>query len=143
MLGFAAVLKGVRVTRNLDNGVWRSTPESGVSCVLLSGLPFGLSEALQCTRDYTLAYCDVKLQTGPPCLPYVSAAGIGAGFYLGYSWLPSFFTKHAGIPQSLTLWMVLSGMVIFTFVVPVSRMSCAGTCTTLYGKCCTPPDFSP
>jgi hypothetical protein len=46
--------------------------------------------------------------------------GIGAGFYLGYSWLPSFFVKHAGIPQSLTLWMVLSGMVIFTFVVPVS-----------------------
>jgi hypothetical protein len=48
-------------------------------------------------------------------------AGIGAGFYLGYSWLPSFFTKHAGIPQPLTLWMVLSGMVIFTFVVPVSN----------------------
>lgn len=48
-------------------------------------------------------------------------AGVGAGFYLGYSWLPSFFTKHVGIPQSLTLWMVLSGMVIFTFVVPVSR----------------------
>jgi hypothetical protein len=52
------------------------------------------------------------------------AAGIGAGFYLGYSWLPSFFTKHAGIPQSLTLWMVLSGMVIFTFVVPVSTVFC-------------------
>jgi len=46
--------------------------------------------------------------------------GIGAAFYLGYSWLPSFFTKHVGIPQSLTLWMVLSGMIVFTFVVPVS-----------------------
>jgi hypothetical protein len=51
----------------------------------------------------------------------VLRAGIGAGFYLGYSWLPSFFVKHAGIPQPLTMWMVLSGMVIFTFVVPVSR----------------------
>jgi hypothetical protein len=55
-----------------------------------------------------------------PELLLAAAAGIGAGFYLGYSWLPSFFTKHAGIPQPLTLWMVLSGMVIFTFVVPVS-----------------------
>lgn len=34
------------------------------------------------------------------------AAGIGAGFYLGYSWLPSFFANHAGISSSTTLWMV-------------------------------------
>jgi hypothetical protein len=55
---------------------------------------------------------------------FAPPAGIGAGFYLGYSWLPSFFVKHAGIPQSLTLWMVLSGMVMFTFVVPVSVTQC-------------------
>eukprot|EP00775_Hariotina_reticulata_P003883 gene3883-4138_t len=47
-------------------------------------------------------------------------AWIGAAFYLGYSWLPSFFTKHVGIPQSLTLWMVLSCMIIFTFFVPLA-----------------------
>jgi hypothetical protein len=47
-------------------------------------------------------------------------AGIAAIFYLGYSWLPSFFVKHVGIPQSTSLWMVLSGMVIYTIVVPVS-----------------------
>jgi hypothetical protein len=57
------------------------------------------------------------------CYTCTLRAGIGAGFYLGYSWLPSFFVKHAGIPQPLTMWMVLSGMVIFTFVVPVSRWS--------------------
>jgi hypothetical protein len=63
----------------------------------------------------------VHLQICSPCsCAFSVVAGIGAGFYLGYSWLPSFFTKHAGIPQPLTLWMVLSGMVIFTFVVPVS-----------------------
>jgi hypothetical protein len=58
----------------------------------------------------------------------VPPAGIGAGFYLGYSWLPSFFVKHVGIPQSLTLWMVLSGMVIFTFVVPVSSLPAVSIC---------------
>lgn len=47
-------------------------------------------------------------------------AGIGASFYLGYSWLPSFFVTHAGLPTMLTLWMVLSAMVIFTFIVPIA-----------------------
>lgn len=70
--------------------------------------------------------------------PVPACPGVGAGFYLGYSWLPSFFTKHVGIPQSLTLWMVLSGMVIFTFVVPVSvvgRCLAAQALGTLLGCC--------
>jgi hypothetical protein len=45
---------------------------------------------------------------------------LGAGFYLGYSWLPSFFVKHAGVSQPMSMWMTLSGMVLYTFVVPVS-----------------------
>lgn len=71
-------------------------------------------------RQTESCWCGLRALCACPCLHVFLAAGIGAGFYLGYSWLPSFFTKHAGIPQSLTLWMVLSGMVIFTFVVPVS-----------------------
>jgi len=63
--------------------------------------------------------CFLSLNLSAPC-KCPPPPGIGAGFYLGYSWLPSFFTKHVGIPQSLTLWMVLSGMIVFTFVVPVS-----------------------
>lgn len=49
-------------------------------------------------------------------------AWIGAGFYLGYSWLPSFFATHAGQPAPLTLWMVLVSMVIFTFIVPIAGL---------------------
>lgn len=48
---------------------------------------------------------------------------MGAGFYLGYSWLPSFFVKHVGIPQATTMWMTLSGMILYTMVVPVSAGS--------------------
>jgi hypothetical protein len=55
---------------------------------------------------------------------------VGAGFYLGYSWLPSFFVKHAGVPQHMTLWMTLSGMVLYTFVVPV-RARAGSTPNTL------------
>jgi hypothetical protein len=58
----------------------------------------------------------------PPCglaLAFMLPPGVGAGFYLGYSWLPSFFVKHAGVPPHMTLWMTLSGMVLYTFVVPV------------------------
>ena len=47
-------------------------------------------------------------------------AGIGGSFYLGYSWLPSFFVAHAGISIMTSLWMVLTSMVLFTFVVPVA-----------------------
>jgi MFS family permease len=46
--------------------------------------------------------------------------GIGGAFYLGYSWLPSFFVTHAGISQMTSLWMVLTSMVLFTFIVPVA-----------------------
>lgn len=59
----------------------------------------------------------------------LTRSGIGAGFYLGYSWLPSSFIKHVGIPQSTTLWMVLSGMIVFTFVVPVSGATVFGYST--------------
>lgn len=67
--------------------------------------------------------CQCKAPTwtcGYNCELTYTHAGIGAGFYLYYSWAPSFFNKHVGIPQSLTVWMVLTGMVVFTFVVPVS-----------------------
>lgn len=47
-------------------------------------------------------------------------AWIGGSFYLGYSWLPSFFVAHAGISTMTSLWMVLTSMVLFTFVVPVA-----------------------
>eukprot|EP00879_Flechtneria_rotunda_P003299 GHRR01003524.1.p1 GENE.GHRR01003524.1~~GHRR01003524.1.p1 ORF type:complete len:498 (+),score=121.17 GHRR01003524.1:1133-2626(+) len=47
-------------------------------------------------------------------------AWIGASFYLGYSWLPSFFAQYAGLSMMLTLWMVLTCMVLFTIVVPVA-----------------------
>eukprot|EP00775_Hariotina_reticulata_P013429 gene13429-13557_t len=47
-------------------------------------------------------------------------AWIGASFYLGYSWLPSFFVTYVGINQTTTLWMVLTSMVLFTFVVPIA-----------------------
>lgn len=47
-------------------------------------------------------------------------AWIAASFYLGYSWLPSFFVQHVGITQMLSLWMVLTSMVLFTFVVPIA-----------------------
>jgi MFS family permease len=47
-------------------------------------------------------------------------AGISASFLIGYSWLPSFFSQHVGIPTRLTLWMVLSCMIIFTMMVPVA-----------------------
>lgn len=47
-------------------------------------------------------------------------AGISASFLIGYSWLPSFFNQHVGIPTRLTLWMVLSCMILFTMMVPVA-----------------------
>lgn len=54
------------------------------------------------------------------CAVAAAFTGIGASFYLGYSWLPSFFVEHAGLPPMLTQWMVLSAMVLFTFVVPIA-----------------------
>jgi hypothetical protein len=62
---------------------------------------------------------------------------VGAGFYLGYSWLPSFFVKHVGIPQPSTLWMTLSGMILYTLVVPVSADS-----VPEQGSCCNMADNS-
>jgi len=47
-------------------------------------------------------------------------AWIGAGFYIGYSFMPSFFATHVGIPQQTTLWMVLSCMILYTFIVPIA-----------------------
>ncbi|KAF6255165.1 major facilitator superfamily domain-containing protein [Scenedesmus sp. NREL 46B-D3] len=47
-------------------------------------------------------------------------AWIGASFYLGYSWLPSFFVQHAGISTMTSLWMVLTSMVLFTVIVPIA-----------------------
>lgn len=55
-----------------------------------------------------------------PLAAAAAAAGIGGSFYLGYSWLPSFFVTHVGLSTMLTLWMVLVSMVIFTFVVPIA-----------------------
>lgn len=52
----------------------------------------------------------------PLLLPHLA----GASFYLGYSWLPSFFATYAGLPTLLTLWMVLTSMIVFTFVVPIA-----------------------
>ena len=34
--------------------------------------------------------------------------------------MPSFFSKKVGLDTSLTLWMVLTCMVVFTFVVPIA-----------------------
>ncbi|KAF6255166.1 major facilitator superfamily domain-containing protein [Scenedesmus sp. NREL 46B-D3] len=47
-------------------------------------------------------------------------AWIGGSFYLGYSWLPSFFVQHAGISTMTSLWMVLTSMVLFTAIVPIA-----------------------
>lgn len=47
-------------------------------------------------------------------------AWISASFLIGYSWLPSFFAQHVGIPTRLTLWMVLSCMILFTMMVPIA-----------------------
>jgi MFS family permease len=64
------------------------------------------------------------LLTAASTCPHLSGvlvpAGISASFLIGYSWLPSFFSQHVGIPTRLTLWMVLSCMIIFTMMVPVA-----------------------
>jgi hypothetical protein len=46
--------------------------------------------------------------------------GISASFLIGYSWLPSFLVANTGIDARLTLWMVLSCMILFTMMVPVA-----------------------
>lgn len=48
------------------------------------------------------------------------AAWNAAAFHLGYSWLPSFFVAQAGVSTRLSLWMLLSCMVLFTLVVPIA-----------------------
>lgn len=45
--------------------------------------------------------------------------GNAAAFHLGYSWLPSFFVAEVGVSQRLSLWMLLSCMVLFTLLVPI------------------------
>lgn len=51
-----------------------------------------------------------------------NSTGISASFLIGYSWLPSFLVQHAGFDTRITLWMVLSCMVIFTAMVPVAGL---------------------
>eukprot|EP00878_Enallax_costatus_P018375 GHUV01019343.1.p1 GENE.GHUV01019343.1~~GHUV01019343.1.p1 ORF type:complete len:409 (+),score=85.82 GHUV01019343.1:278-1504(+) len=46
-------------------------------------------------------------------------AWVGAVFYWGNTWLPSFFVKHAGIPPQTTIWMVLTGIIAYTITVPI------------------------
>jgi len=46
--------------------------------------------------------------------------GISAAFLIGYSWLPSFLVAKTGIDARVTLWMVLSCMILFTLMVPVA-----------------------
>ncbi|KAF8068166.1 shiA [Scenedesmus sp. PABB004] len=48
---------------------------------------------------------------------------ISASFLIGYSWLPSYLVKHGGIPTRLTLWMVLSCMLLFTGMVPLAGLA--------------------
>jgi MHS family proline/betaine transporter-like MFS transporter len=45
---------------------------------------------------------------------------ITASFYVGYSYLPTLFNSQANIPTQTTLWMVLSCMVLYTAIIPVS-----------------------
>ena len=49
-------------------------------------------------------------------------SGVSASFLIGYSWLPSFLVANTGIDARITLWMVLSCMMVFTVMVPVAGL---------------------
>jgi MFS family permease len=78
--------------------------------------------ALVAARQLALQYFKVHVLTSFPraLMLLLLRTGIGGSFYLGYSWLPSFFVAHAGISTMTSLWMVLTSMVLFTFIVPVA-----------------------
>jgi hypothetical protein len=45
------------------------------------------------------------------------SAGIGAALHLGINWMPGHFMRQAGLPQHVTLWMLLSSVGLFAAAV--------------------------